>query len=401
MKILKLILTLSAFLTSCVPTNTTLATITAIPLQTFTPKHTQFPTSTQTQTPTPTQTEASSLLPHSLYFLGGPWEKKQVWRMEADGTTRTQLTEEVDVGYFDVSSIDGSIAFVSNNQLLLMDSNGENRRLIADDSQLPEEYRGTYEHGTVEYPVFSPDGQILAYALDGLHLYNIATGEDKHVLTNMGNLLGTPYVFSKELYSPASWSPDGSKLLFTMSYFEGSTLGVMEPAASQPFRRLLSEGPVCCDYSWTPDSRSVLVANPDFGVHAPGLWSYDADTGKESLILGGVPKEDEKMQFVSSPLKLASGEFLFFHTQLERLDPDVGIPLVMVRSDSKGSIEAQLRPEQFHIRQVLWAQDGSWALILGSIENWDRKLYLAPSDGSPLKIIIEDAKDIWELSWGP
>lgn len=73
------------------------------------------------------------------------------------------------------------------------------------------------------------------------------------MLTNLGNLLGEPFVFCKENYIPGPWSPDGSQLLIIMYYFDGNTLAVMEPGEAEPFRRLWSDGAVCCTYHWTPD----------------------------------------------------------------------------------------------------------------------------------------------------
>jgi hypothetical protein len=99
-----------------------------------------------------------------------------------------------------------------------------------------------------------------------------ASGADQHVLKNLGNLLGEPFVFVLEDYYPGPWSPDGSKLLIEMGYFEGSTLAVMEPGKAQPFTRMRSAGPVCCQYSWAADGLSVFVANPHFTVQWPGLW---------------------------------------------------------------------------------------------------------------------------------
>ncbi len=105
-----------------------------------------------------------------------------------------------------------------------------------------------WARGYVEAPAFSPDGRTLAYALDGLHLYDIEAGEDEHVLKNGGNLLGQTFIFSQENYYPSSWSPDGEKLLISMSYVEGSTLAVMEVRGADPLRRLWSEGAVCCTH---------------------------------------------------------------------------------------------------------------------------------------------------------
>jgi Tol biopolymer transport system component len=339
-------------------------------------------------------------LPHSLYYRDGPEEDAQVWRLEADGFTTVQIThEEAGVHDFAVSPADGSLAFVSNNQLFLVDGDGENRRLVADDSQVDKEGEDYAFRGFIEAPVFSPDGRTLAYAFDGLHLYNLASGEDEHVLTNLGNLPGEPFVFAKENYFPGPWSPDGSKLLIIMGYFEGSTLAVMDPEAAQPFTRLWSDGPVCCLFNWAADGHSVLVANPHYTGERPGLWRYDAETGEETVLIMG-PEEGGSDDYVGWPQQLPSGDLVYFHVNLERFSPDVGIPLVMVRSNPDGSNRTQLRPEVFHIAQALWAQDGSLALILhrGSGDSW--QVVLARTDGSPLQVLIE-GEGIRDLAWGP
>jgi Tol biopolymer transport system component len=236
---------------------------------------------------------------------------------------------------------------------------------------------------------------MLAYAFDGLHLYNLASGKDEHVLTNLGNLLGEPFVFAKEVYTPISWSPDGGKLLISMNYFEGSTLAVMEPGKAEPFRRLWSDGPVCCTYHWTADGSSVLVANPTYGVHWPGLSRYDAETGEEFDLVTTLPGSPH---FVGWPVQLPSGDLLFFHG--ERFSPEEGIPLVLVRSGPEGKYWTQVRTEEFHINHALWAEDGSLVLILHFSDSDGMQMVLAHPDGSPLQVLIE-GENIRDLAWGP
>lgn len=340
-----------------------------------------------------------SLLPHSVYYLEGKDEAAQVWRLDADGESRNQLThEESGVQSFDVSPADGSLAFISDNQLFLMDADGENRLLIADESDVDRQVDDPGFTTEVGRPIFSPDGLTLAYALDGLHLYDIATGLDDHALFNLGNLLGEQSVFAKELYSPGLWSPDGSKLLIVMGYFEGSTLAVMDLEAEQPYTRLRSNGPVCCQVSWALDGGSVLVANPDFTTVEPGFWRYDAETGDETVILAGAG-EDNKRHYVGWPLQLPSGELLFFDAYIH-FNPDVGIPLTMVRGSPDGSNIAPVRPEEFHVCDVLWSDDGSLALILQGCGEDTAQVVLARTDGSALQVLIE-GEGIRGLAWGP
>lgn len=358
------------------------------------PAITTLPTGTATTSPGPGPT-----LPQALYFLAETQEVSQVWRLGMDGSSTTQITnEQAKVDAFDVSPATGEIAFISDNRLFIMDDRGGERLLIADGHTVDQNMGDYAFRSQVSSPVFSPDGRTLAYGFNGLHLYDLDSGQDTHVLTNLGNLLGEPYVFSKEVYVPGDWSPDGSMLLIIMGYYEGSTLAVMDLEAEQPFRRLWSDGPVCCFFSWSSDGSSVLVADPSFTGNIPGLWRFDAETGEQSVVVYGL-MEDGSSNFVGWPLQLSSGELLYFHVN-ERFSPDTGIPLTMVRSDLDGSQREEVRPDAFHIIEALWVQDGSMAVILQPADNATRQIILARTNGEPLQILYE-GNEIGNLRWGP
>src|SRR5215216_4674130 len=113
---------------------------------------------------------APTLLPHSLYFLGNDNKAiNQVYRLERDGKTKTQLTfEPVTVWDYDISTADGSLAFETNGQLILVNADGSNRRVVAQVTA-PNPEAGGFFH-----PTFSPDGKTLAYANGGLNLYDLS-----------------------------------------------------------------------------------------------------------------------------------------------------------------------------------------------------------------------------------
>src|SRR4026209_3025873 len=72
---------------------------------------------------------SGSLLPHALYYLADG----QVFRMDRDGKTKTQLTfEPVDVTDYDVSLADGGVVYVANNQLLLINADGSSRQFLVE-----------------------------------------------------------------------------------------------------------------------------------------------------------------------------------------------------------------------------------------------------------------------------
>ena len=73
----------------------------------------------------------AALLPHSFYYLGVDSAGLiQIFRIEPDGVTQRQITSEpVTVNDYDVSQIDGSVAYVANNQLFTTPEGG-NRMMV-------------------------------------------------------------------------------------------------------------------------------------------------------------------------------------------------------------------------------------------------------------------------------
>jgi hypothetical protein len=345
-------------------------------------------------------TSQASLIPHALYYLEGWEEEAQIWKLEKDGISKRQLTfEPGGINAFSVSKRDGSLAFVSNNRLFVTDPEGNNKRLIADASNIDNQIEDYHFHGIIDRPVFSPDGQFLAYAFDGLHIYNFSTEEDKHILRNLGNLLDEPYVFTKEAYYPESWSSDGNQLLFLMGYYEGSTLAIMEMGEDITFRRLLSDGPVCCLYSWTPENTHILVANPYFNNIQPGLWRYDVKTG-EKISLISDDDQGGNLNFVGWPNQLSSGAYYFFYHSTDRFSPEEGVPLSLGYSLLNGFDIEQVRPEKFQIRELLWVKDEPKAIIVGRTNEDNYQLIYLPAGQDPLQVIIDEAQSIHNLTWG-
>lgn len=361
---------------------------------------TQIATEIFIQTPTVLPTSIP-VLPYSLYFLTGAQEEPQIWKLESDGISTQQMTYiENGVYSYAVSPSDGRIAYISDNRLFLLDNSGKNPILIADGSSVSENVEDYIFRSEVSSPNFSPDGQFLAYGFDGLHIYNLNTGEDTHLLTNLGNLMDEPFVFSKEVYVPGPWSPDGNLLLIIMGYYEGSTLAVMEQGISQPFRRLRSNGPVCCIFNWSMNSQTMWVANPYFTTDLPGLWKFNAETGEETVVVNGI-EDNGSINFVGWPIQLINSDLLFFIANLPHFSPEEGIHLKMVQSDREGKNVQAVRSELFNPREVLWSNDGAFAIILQSNEvKQNQQIILARTSDSPLEILFESG-NIRQLKWGP
>ena len=362
----------------------------------------------QAVTPDPggqTPSTPADLLPHTFYYRGTDNAGlTQVFRLERDGTTWRQLTSEpVDVNDYDVSLADGLVAYVANNQLLLVNADGSDRRVVVDGGPVDE---NSPFLNLINSPVFSPDGQTLAYGHKGLNLYNVSTGASNVVIENQIEDSGSGFLFPKELYWPERFSPDGSKLLITLGYYEGASAAIYDPATGELVRLQGGESAlICCDeMEWSADGSNFYSASPTTGMFSSGLWRVDAVTGVVTTLLPG-EAGDGTYNFADEPYLAPDGQLYFFFANFSP-PPDVfggRTPLQLVRSAPDGVRDRTvLRPETFELmNEALWAPDASFVVVAfdptqeigqgGQAEI----VYL---DGAPNVVLTEFAQ---QMKWGP
>jgi WD40 repeat protein len=339
------------------PSANQVATIVAGTLQALTPASPSVETALPTSTPV-------GLLPHTLYFTNNDNTGiVQVFRLATDRKTITQLTtEKTAVRSYDVSLIDGSIAYVANNQLLLINADGSGRRMLVDGGAIDPNVQFST---SITSPVFSPDGQIIAYGYKGLNLYIVSTGASNRVLAQQANP-NSPSL-PGVTYSPKKYSPDGTKLLVStiIPNSDGSATGIY----SIPGNVLLPmEGDgmrVCCsEQAWTPDGSGLYTANATVGFFASGLWKIDTTTGKSTTLLPG-DAGGGAYNLAAFPYLAPDGNLYFFYNTA--LNPNGTIdhaPLQMVRTAPDAiTSRAVLRPETFTmLNEALWAPDASFVI---------------------------------------
>jgi hypothetical protein len=359
------------------------------------------PTLPSTSTP---GAPSATLLPHSLYYLGpDSAELLQVFRIEPDGVTRRQITSEpVTVNDYDVSPSDGSVAYVANNQLVLVTADGSNRRVIADG--------GTVDPNnpfinTIGSPVFSPDGQTLAYGHRGLRLYSFAAGSSELILENQVDDVGGGLFVPRELYEPERYSPDGTKLLITLGYYEGASSAIYFPATNALVRLSGGEGAlICCeDTEWSFDSTSVYAANPTMGMFSSGLWRVDAETGVVTTLLPG-DAGGGNFNVADEAYLAPDGQLYFLYASVPAPEGIITrSPLQIVRSAPDAVTgRTPLSPETFDLlNEALWAPDASFliAVIAPAPEIYQggeaRIVYF---DGRPVITLVPSAQ---RMKWGP
>ena len=362
------------------------------------------PTAVTTAANPPSSPGGTTLLPHSFYYMGGDSAGlTQVFRIETDGVTRRQVTSEpVSVNEYDVSRVDGSVAYVANNQLLLINADGSDRRILADGGDADPNNPFI---NTISSPVFSPDGQTLAYGHRGLRLYSFAAGNSDLILENQVDDVGGGLFVPRELYSPERYSPDGTKLLITLGYYEGASSAIYDPETSELVRLEGGEGAlICCDDTeWSADGTSVYAANPTMGMFSSGLWRVDAATGEVTTLLPGdagggnfnVADEaylapDGQLYFLFATVPAPEGIILRSPLQIVRSAPDA----VTGRTVLSG--------EDFQLlNEALWAPDASFlvAVLAPSPDVYQggqaKIVYL---DGRPSVVLAPSAQ---QMRWGP
>lgn len=344
------------------------------------------------------------LLPHSFYYLGSDSAGLiQVFRIEPDGVTQRQLTSEpVTVNDYDVSRIDGSVAYVANNQLLLINADGSNRRLLVDGG--PVDPNNPFI-STISSPVFSPDGQTLAYGYQGLRLYSFAASDSELILENQIDDVGGGLFVPRELYSPERYSPDGTKLLITLGYYEGAASAVYYPATNTLVRLQGGEGAlICCDDTeWSSDGSSVYAANPTMGMFSSGLWRVDAATGEVTTLLPG-DAGGGNFNVADEAYLAPDGQLYFLFATVPAPEGIImRSPLQVVRSAPDAVTERTvLNGETFPLlNEALWAPDASFliAVIAPSQEIYQggeaRIVYF---DGRPSVVLAPSAQ---QMKWGP
>jgi Tol biopolymer transport system component len=376
------------------PTADQVATIVAMTLQALAAE--------EADTPTNVPEALASQLPHSLYFIANDNQSiSQLYRLERDGKTKTQLTFElVNVTDYDVSLADGSIAYVASNQLLLANADGSNRRLLIDGGSGPD-LRGFYA------PVFSPDGQTLAYSQNGLYLYDMAAGVSKLVIEDQLSELRLPI----ETYSAVHYSPDGKKLLVALGHWEQAPAhGVYDLVANTLVKYAEVEDYMyCCSFHggpvWAPDSSSFYgVASVHDTVYQSGeLWRVDAGNGALTRLL----KTSDGMMNLPKEVYLAPDGRLYYF--LGSYSVDAGYfdapMLELVRSAPDGVTDRTvLREENFVLMdEALWAPDASFVIVaIDSLRSWELQ-------GGVLELYYTDGQKeaVWlapfghQMKWGP
>ena len=239
--------------------------------------------------------------------------------MERDGKTVTQITDEPRsvVGY-DISPADGTLAFIVDNQLVLVNADGSNRRVLVGGDPTRHENDPRLFKDPLSNPVFSPDGQTIAYnhRHKGVTLYYVASG--------VSNL-----VIEDDMYvghSPVSFSPDGTKLLVALGQWENPPAHAVYYPETNVLVRIANvpDGIGCCSEHggpvWSPDSSSFYGVASYFQVCCQNgeLWKVDAGNGAAARSFTTFLEGDQMVYLPVELYPAPDGQLYFFFGMYDR-----------------------------------------------------------------------------------
>lgn len=347
---------------------------------------------------------SEGILPHALYFLAPDAAGlTQVHRLAPDGKTQAQVTfEQAEVVSYDVNQKDGRVVYVANNQLLIANIDGSGRQMLLDGGT-PDEINPFLD--TIQSVAWSPNGETIAYGYKGLNLYAVASGVSNRVLENQIRDIGNGFILPEEMYMPDSFSPDGTKILLTLGFYEGASAAIYYPASKSLVRLSGGEGAmICCGQeNWSADSSAVYAANPQIGMYMPGLWRVDAASGKVTTILPGDPGNNT-FNFADEPVLGPDGQlYFFFASTPQSPEPPMRMPLQIVKSGPDGVTgRTVLIPTTFEMMtEALWTPDTSYVVvaIAQNDQTWQggQLEYIALS-GYARIVLAPFGRD---LKWGP
>ncbi len=393
------------------PSLTPLPTITRLP-----PTPTASPSPTRKPTVTRSPSSSPIKLPAPLYFIDA--DKKQIFRLETDGKTVTQVTSEAKpVTSFDVSPKDGALVYVCDNNLVVTDAFGRDRKVLISDSLAMEKPNDSiYWTKSISAPHWSPDGTQIVYGKGGINVIDSSGGKPQLIQPN--DLVDFSDVWKykgAKRYIPVSWSPDGTRLLFQVSSIPDGADHVIKDLRDGHFVEL--QGPSSLENPvW--NAAGTQMYRPDTVTIVGGgggctLRMFEAGTGEERELItsaddpnrGGPEAPASTCAIFVAPYPASNGQLYMFMTfaSLEELFGSYpSVSYGMYRAAADGSKRVMLRQDVDNVLHALWAPDADGAVVISGKESWisrdNTEMLRVPTDSSkPITLLPVNGGT---LRWG-
>ena len=235
----------------------------------------------------------------------------------------------------------------------------------------------SYNRGINLLPKWAPNGSGMIYTI-------LETGGTKVFFHNFGKNggLGKSRMLTKTgtLNTGGSFSPDGNRLVVTMSVDQGADLYALDLKKKEQ-QRLTSRQGIETQADWAPDGKKIVFVSDRSGT--PQVYLLDMVTGEDlRLTFDGVYNADPKW----SP----DGKSILFTKRVDRRD-QVHI------MDQFGENVRQVTRSRFDAEQAVWAPDGR-QIAFTSNRTGVYKIYLVSTDGSGLRRLTRTGKRFEESS---
>jgi hypothetical protein len=356
----------------------------------LTPSRTSTPTIIQSYTYTVSKGILPSVMedeniPYSFYFLINKTknEKLQIFAIPKGDTELKQITYEPNsVVNIDVSHVNGDIIFIEEQDLFIIDKNGNNKRIIANNIRRMQ---------------WSPDGETIAYWNGELNIFSI----------NENKILYTYKFINKNIYGNMQYSPNGELLAiqyekYSFVIIDLNSHNITNIQAQADRSKLYSSSSALM---WSGDSKNLyLWESIDGGAGSMviwhGLWKFDI-YGKGGPVFPTSTKGGQS-EYISAPWqKEISSElnYLLYQQGYNKYK--------LVKSDNDGiSNRKVIRNETYNIYcnypRPKWLSEGTALLIPESESCLVNKLLYVPTEPThTIRNLLHDIYRLYDYTWGP
>ena len=228
------------------------------------------------------------------------------------------------------------------------------------------------------YATWSPDGSKIAYT--------VVEGS-RTTLWIADSSGANPRQLSQEGLeqfdgNPSPWSPDGSRLLYVSrrtGFTDIWTIAVADGRTTQLTRDIRNDG----QPAWSPDGRWVAFISER--GHQTDVWLVPAEGGEERRVT-----DDEAAE--------SSVQWIDGHTLAYRTGKRTGTLSLLSAGDGT---ERQLTPDSIQISTFDISPDGREVVYGAGRQGAENSIQIIPIDGGPARILVPGPADNGDPYWSP